>query len=165
MLRIRRFEDKAAELYTAHEIRGFLHLYNGEEAVAVGVMEALTLRTPWWPPIASMARRCAGAFRRLDTRRDVRKQERLLPRPGGSMHLFDDKTRFYGAMPSSGAVCAWPLAWRWPTRCRQAARHLLLFRDGAVAEGEFHESMNLAALWQLRSCFCAKTTFYAWARP
>ena len=62
MIRIRRFEERCVELYSASAIRGFLHLYIGEEAVAVGVMQALTATTPSWRPIASMAKPWPAAF-------------------------------------------------------------------------------------------------------
>jgi TPP-dependent pyruvate/acetoin dehydrogenase alpha subunit len=63
MIRIRRFEDKCAELYTQQKIRGFLHLYDGEEAIAAGVIPVLGRRPLSSPPIASMAMRWCAAFR------------------------------------------------------------------------------------------------------
>jgi TPP-dependent pyruvate/acetoin dehydrogenase alpha subunit len=64
MIRIRRFEDKCAELYTQQKIRGFLHLYDGEEAIAAGVIPVLTSATTGSsPPIASTATRWCAACR------------------------------------------------------------------------------------------------------
>jgi TPP-dependent pyruvate/acetoin dehydrogenase alpha subunit len=63
MIRIRRFEDKCAELYTQQKIRGFLHLYDGEEAIAAGVIPVLTIATGSSPPIANTARRWRAGCR------------------------------------------------------------------------------------------------------
>ena len=97
MLRIRRFEEKCAELYSAGAIRGFLHLYVGEEAVAVGVMQALG------PDDAVVAtyREHGHALARGIAPGPILaemfgKQQGVSRGRGGSMHLFDAATRFYG---------------------------------------------------------------------
>jgi pyruvate dehydrogenase E1 component alpha subunit len=163
MLRIRRFEEKCAELYTQEKIRGFLHLYVGEEAVAVGVSAALapedavvaTYRehghalargVPAGSILAEMYGRLEGCCRGR----------------GGSMHLFDASRRFYGgnAIVGGGLPVAVGLALadRMQGRPRLTA---CFFGEGAVAEGEFHESMNLAALWRLPVLFCCENNLYA----
>lgn len=97
MIRIRRFEEKAAELYSATKIRGFLHLYDGEEAIAVGVMESLT---PDDAVVATYREHGHALARGIDAGAIMAemygKQEGCSRGRGGSMHLFDDKTRFYG---------------------------------------------------------------------
>ena len=163
MLRIRRFEEACAELYSATKIRGFLHLYIGEEAVAVGVMQALTADDAivatyrehghalvrGVPPGAVMAE----MFGRVEGCSRGR---------GGSMHLFDVARRFYGgnAIVAGGLPLAvgMALADRMQGRRRVTA---CFFGEGAVAEGEFHESMNLAALWRLPVLFCCENNRYA----
>jgi pyruvate dehydrogenase E1 component alpha subunit len=163
MLRIRHFEQACAELYSATKIRGFLHLYIGEEAVAVGVMQALrdedaivaTYRehghalvrgVPPGAVMAEMFGRAEGCSRGR----------------GGSMHLFDVARRFYGgnAIVAGGLPLAvgMALADRMQGRRRVTA---CFFGEGAVAEGEFHESMNLAALWRLPVLFCCENNLYA----
>jgi len=163
MLRIRRFEEKAAELYAAGKIRGFLHLYIGEEAVAAGVMPALTPEdnvvatyrehgqalargVPAGAIMAEMFGRANGCSRGR----------------GGSMHLFDVSRRFFGgyAIVGGGLPIAVGLALADRLRARPAIT-ACFFGDGAVAEGEFHESLNLAALWRLPVLFLCENNLYA----
>ncbi len=98
MLRIRRFEEKCAELYSASKIRGFLHLYIGEEAVAVGVMQALQPRTmPWSPPTASTATRWCAAFRRARSwRRCTARSKAAAAAAAARCTSSTQRTRFYG---------------------------------------------------------------------
>ena len=150
MLRIRRFEEKAAELYSLGKIRGFLHLYIGEEACAVGAMQALgaddrivaTYRDhghalarglPMGSLMAEMYGKATGCSRGR----------------GGSMHFFDVSRRFYGgyAIVGGGLPIAVGLALADAMQGNPRVT-ACFFGDGAVVEGEFHESLNLAALWK-----------------
>lgn len=163
MLRIRRFEEKCAELYQAEKIRGFLHLYIGEEAVGVGVMQALA---PEDAVVATYREHGQAIARGLSMNSIMAemfgKQEGCSHGRGGSMHLFDAATRFYGgnAIVGGGLPLAVGLALadKMQGRARVTA---CFFGDGAVAEGEFHESMNLAALWRLPVLFCCENNLYA----
>jgi pyruvate dehydrogenase E1 component alpha subunit len=163
MLRIRRFEEKCAELYSAGKIRGFLHLYIGEEAVAVGVMQALT---PDDAVVATYREHGHALARGISTNalmaEMLGKQEGCSRGRGGSMHVFDAATRFYGgnAIVGGGLPIAVGLALSdvYLGRRRVTA---CFFGDGAVAEGEFHESMNLAALWKLPVLFVCENNLYA----
>jgi pyruvate dehydrogenase E1 component alpha subunit len=163
MLRIRRFEEKCAELYSAGKIRGFLHLYIGEEAVAVGVMQSLGIDDA----IVATYREHGHALAR-GVRADVLmaemfgKQEGCSRGRGGSMHVFDSATRFYGgnAIVAGGLPLAVGLALSDKYLSRQRVT-TCFFGDGAVAEGEFHESMNLAALWKLPVLFLCENNLYA----
>jgi pyruvate dehydrogenase E1 component alpha subunit len=163
MLRIRRFEDKCAELYSASKIRGFLHLYSGEEAVAVGVMQALqpddaivaTYREhgqalAWGIPMTTVMAEMYGKLGGCCRGR------------GGSMHLFDKEKRFYGgnAIVGGGLPLAVGLALADKKLGRQRVT-CCFFGDGAAAEGEFHEAMNLAALWQVPVLFVCENNQYA----
>jgi len=163
MVRIRRFETKCAELYGTTKIRGFLHLYDGEEAVAVGVMQALT---PEDAVVATyrehghaLARGIAAGAIMAEM---YGKQEGCARGRGGSMHLFDAATRFYGgnAIVGGGLPLAVGLALADHMQGRRRVT-CCFFGDGAVAEGEFHESMNLAALWQLPVLFVCENNLYA----
>ncbi|MEU9047801.1 pyruvate dehydrogenase (acetyl-transferring) E1 component subunit alpha [Kitasatospora sp. NPDC048343] len=163
MLRIRRFEERCVELYSAGDIRGFVHLCIGEEAVSVGVHQALapedavvtTYRehghalargVPAEAVFAEMLGRVTGCSRGR----------------GGSMHLFDVSRRFYGGhgIVAGGLPVAAGLALA--DRMRGLERvTCCLFGDGAVAEGEFHETANLAALWDLPLLLVCENNLYA----
>jgi pyruvate dehydrogenase E1 component alpha subunit len=163
MVRIRRFEERCVELYSGALIRGFLHLYIGEEAIAVGVMAALddddavvsTYREHghaiakgigMGPIMAEMFGRVDGVSRGR----------------GGSMHLFDADTRFYGgnAIVAGGI----PLAVGLALADRMLGRDRItvcFFGEGAVDEGAFHESINLASLWDLPVLFACENNRYS----
>jgi pyruvate dehydrogenase E1 component alpha subunit len=163
MLRIRRFEEKCAELYAQEKIRGFLHLYIGEEAIAVGVISTLTAKDnivatyrehghalarglPMKSILAEMYGRTNGCSRGR----------------GGSMHLFDKSRHFYGgnAIVGGGLPLAVGLAMA-NKRQKKQALTVCFFGEGAVAEGEYHEAMNLAVLWKLPVLFICENNRYA----
>ncbi len=163
MLLVRRFEEKCVELYSATKIRGFLHLYIGEEAVAVGVLQALA---PEDAVVATYREHGHALVRGVPSGSIMAEMfgrvEGCSRGRGGSMHLFDAATRFYGgnAIVAGGLPLALGLALadKFAGRERVTA---CFFGDGAVAEGEFHESMNLAALWNLPVLFCCENNRYA----
>ncbi len=163
MLLIRRFEEKCAELYTQQKIRGFLHLYIGEEAVAVGVMQVIRPEDA----IVSTYREHGHALARGMSAGSIMaemfgKQEGCSRGRGGSMHLFDAKLRFYGgnAVVGGGLPVAVGLALADKMRS-QSRLTCCFFGDGAVAEGEFHECMNLASVWKLPVLFVCENNRYA----
>lgn len=163
MLRIRRFEERCVELYSATKIRGFMHVYIGEEAIAVGATQALTPDDA----VVSTYREHGHALARGLSARSIMaemygKAEGCSRGRGGSMHLFDAALRFYGgnAIVAGGLPLAVGLALA--DRLRGLERvTLCYFGEGAVAEGEFHESMNLAALWSLPVVFACENNLYA----
>lgn len=163
MIRIRRFEGKCAELYTQEKIRGFLHLYDGEEAVATGII-----------PLLGKDDRIVATYREHG-----HALARGLPMPeimaemygmsegcaggrGGSMHLFSRKANFFGgnAIVGGGLPLAAGLALADRMRSEEHVT-ACFFGEGAVAEGEFHESLNLASLWQLPVLFVCENNGYA----
>jgi pyruvate dehydrogenase E1 component alpha subunit len=163
MLRIRRFEEKCVELYSAGRIRGFLHLYIGQEAVAVGVMRALEPSDA----IVATYREHGHALARgmtMDTllAEMYGMREGCCRGRGGSMHIFDARTRFYGgnAIVGGGLPLAVGLALA-SKLTRKSDVTACFFGEGAVAEGEFHESLNLAALWRLPVLFLCENNLYA----
>jgi pyruvate dehydrogenase E1 component alpha subunit len=163
MLRIRRFEEKCAELYMQEKIRGFLHLYIGEEAVAVGVMQALAPADS----VVATYREHGHALARGVSMRSIMaemygKLEGCSRGRGGSMHLFDRAAHFYGgnAIVGGGLPLAVGLALAEKMQKGQALA-ACFFGEGAVAEGEFHESMNLARLWELPVLFVCENNLYA----
>ncbi|HTY79075.1 MAG TPA: pyruvate dehydrogenase (acetyl-transferring) E1 component subunit alpha [Candidatus Bathyarchaeia archaeon] len=163
MLRIRRFEEKSAELYTLGKIRGFLHLYIGEEAVAVGSMQALTADDNIVATYREHGQALARGIPAGGLMAEMYgKVNGCCRGRGGSMHFFDVARRFYGghAIVGGGLPVAVGLALadRMQKRPRVTA---CFFGDGAVAEGEFHESLNLAALWRLPVLFLCENNLYA----
>jgi pyruvate dehydrogenase E1 component alpha subunit len=163
MLLIRRFEEKSAELYTQGKIRGFLHLYIGEEAVGVGCMAALSEADN----VVATYREHGQALARGTSAASVMaemlgKSNGCSRGRGGSMHLFDASRRFYGgqAIVGGGLPIAVGLALADKLLGREAVT-ACFFGDGAVDEGEFHESMNLSALWRLPVLFICENNLYA----
>ncbi len=163
MIRIRRFEERCAELYGQGKIRGFLHLYIGEEAVAVGALQALrpedaivaTYREHGHAlvrgiPVSSLMAEMYGKATGCSRGR------------GGSMHLFDARTRLYGGNAIVGGGLPLAVGVALADRLRGERRvTACFFGDGALAEGTFHESLNLAALWRLPVLFVCQNNLYA----
>lgn len=163
MLLIRRFEEKAAEQYTKEKIRGFLHLYIGEEAVAVGVMQALGeedfILSTYREHGHALARGIDPAIIMAEM---YGKQEGCSLGRGGSMHLFDRSRNFYGG----NAIVAGhlPLALGMALAIKKQKKSTIVccfFGDGAAAEGEFAETLNLAALWQVPLLLVCENNQYA----
>jgi pyruvate dehydrogenase E1 component alpha subunit len=164
MLRIRRLEERCAELYGEGKIRGFLHLYIGEEAVAAGVMPNLR---PEDNVVATYREHGQALARGVSMNAIMAemfgKVEGCSRGRGGSMHLFDAGTRFYGgnAIVGGGLPLAAGLALADRMLPRKDCITACFFGEGAVAEGAFHESLNLAALWQLPVLFICENNLYA----
>jgi pyruvate dehydrogenase E1 component alpha subunit len=163
MIRIRHFEAKCVELYQAQKILGFLHLYDGEEAVSVGVMEALG---PGDAVVATYREHGQAIARGIPMTalmaEMLGKAEGCCRGRGGSMHIFDRAARFYGGNAIVGGGL--PLAVGVALGDKMLGRNAVtacFFGEGAVDEGEFHESMNLAALWRLPVLFVCENNLYA----
>lgn len=163
MLRIRCFEDRCAELYSGGKIRGFLHLYNGEEGIAVGVMQALRPEDA----IAGTYREHGHAIARGISMRSLMAElfgrvDGCCRGRGGSMHIFDESKRCYGGNAIVGGCL--PLAVGLGLAEKFMGRRAIavcFFGEGAIAEGEFHESMNLASLWNVPVLFVCENNRYA----
>jgi pyruvate dehydrogenase E1 component alpha subunit len=160
---IRRFEEKAAEMYAMGKIGGFLHLYIGQEAVAVGAISTLRLDDY---VISSYREHGHCLAKGSDPRRVMAelfgRRDGLSKGKGGSMHLFDKTTNFLGGHGIVGAHlplgtgAAFAIKYQGGDQVVQC-----YFGDGAVPEGEFHEAMNLAALWKLPIIFVCENNRYA----
>jgi pyruvate dehydrogenase E1 component subunit alpha len=163
MLRIRRFEERCVELYSASVIRGFVHLYIGEEAVAVGVHQALTADDA----VVATYREHGHALARGIPAEAVMaemygKASGCSRGRGGSMHMFDASRRFYGGSAIVGGGL--PLALGLALADQMLGRPRVtccFFGDGALCEGEFHETANLAALWRLPLLLACENNLYA----
>lgn len=163
MIRVRRMEEKCAELYSAGKIRGFLHLYVGEEAVAAG---SLTVLDSDDAVIATYREHAHALMRGIPMTAIMAemfgREQGCSGGRGGSMHLFDAGRRFYGgnAIVAGGLPTAAGLA----LAEKQLGRNRVTacyFGEGAIAEGAFHETMNMAELWQLPVLFCCENNGYA----
>ncbi|WP_456323612.1 pyruvate dehydrogenase (acetyl-transferring) E1 component subunit alpha [Hydrogenimonas sp.] len=162
MLLLRRFEQKCAELYTEQKIRGFLHLYIGEEAVATGVIDAIEDKDG---VVGTYREHCHAILKGVPAEKVMAelygKMEGCSRGRGGSMHLFDKEKNFYGGYAIVGGGL--PLAVGIALADKRMGRDrvtVCFFGDGAVAEGEFHESMNLAQLWELPVLFVCENNLY-----
>jgi pyruvate dehydrogenase E1 component alpha subunit len=163
MLLIRRFEEKAAELYSVGKIRGFLHLYIGEEAVAVGTMQALTPEDGIVATYREHGQALARGIPAGSLMAEMYGKANGCSRGrGGSMHFFDVSRRFYGGHAIVGGGLPVAVGLALADKLGALARvTACFFGDGAVAEGEFHESLNLAALWKLPVLFLCENNLYA----
>ena len=162
MLLIRRFEEACGRLYMQGKIRGFLHLYIGEEAIAVGAIAALrpddyvighyrdhghAIAKGMDPKIA-MAELCGKATGSSGGK-------------GGSMHLFDSKRNFMGGHAIVGGQMPIAAGLALASKYRKENRiTLCFFGDGAVNQGEFHETLNLASVWKLPVLFLLENNLY-----
>ncbi|MBL9017653.1 MAG: pyruvate dehydrogenase (acetyl-transferring) E1 component subunit alpha [Myxococcales bacterium] len=163
MVRVRRLEERCAEDYAAAKIRGFLHLYIGQEAIAAGVLPALGAADS---VVATYREHGHALLRGLPARAIMAemygRSGGCSRGRGGSMHLFSREHRFFGGHGIVGAGL--------PVAIGLALADKLLgtrgvtcvfFGEGASAEGEFHESLNLASLWRLPVLFVCENNLYA----
>lgn len=163
MVRIRRMEEKCAEMYSAGKIRGFLHLYVGEEAVAAG---SLPMLDPDDAVIATYREHAHALLRGIPMTAIMAemfgKREGCSGGRGGSMHLFDAGRRFYGgnAIVAAGLPTAAGLGFA-DAQLKRNRVTACYFGEGAIAEGAFHETMNMAKLWNLPVLFCCENNGYA----
>jgi len=163
MMRIRQFEARCAESYGAGSIRGFMHLYDGEEAIAVGVMQVLHPQDAIVSTYREHGHAIARGIRMGPLMAELYgKRTGCSGGRGGSMHIFDASTRFYGgnAIVGGGLPLAVGLALAEKLQKRKGVV-ACFFGEGAAAEGEFHESLNLAALWRLPVLFLCENNLYA----
>ena len=167
MLRIRRFEEEAARLYTERKIGGFLHLYIGQEAVAVGCMSVLEKRD-----YVMTAYRCHGHY--LARGGDMRAgMAELLGKAtgcakgrGGSMHFYDAELHFMGGWGIVGAQVPLAAGIAFAQNYQDTGAVTVCYLgDGAINIGPFHEGMSLAALWKLPVIYIIENNFFSMGTP
>jgi pyruvate dehydrogenase E1 component alpha subunit len=163
MLTVRRFEEKAAEMYALGKIGGFLHLYIGQEAVAVGAIS--TLRPDDYA-IAGYREHGHAVAKGADPKRLMAelfgRRDGVSKGKGGSMHLFDRSVNFLGGHAIVGGYLPIAAGVGFAIRYEEHDRVILcFFGDGSVPQGEFHESLNLAALWKLPVVYICENNRYA----
>jgi pyruvate dehydrogenase E1 component alpha subunit len=162
MVLCREFEESCAEQYTKGNITGFLHLYSGQEAVAVGSTAALH---PDDYILSAYREHAQAIVRGAEPKRVMAelfgKATGICKGKGGSMHLFDPELRFMGGYAIVGGqfpiACGLAFAAKFRNEGRLAA---CFFGDGAVNQGTFHESLNWARLWELPVLFVCENNAY-----
>jgi pyruvate dehydrogenase E1 component alpha subunit len=158
----RRFEEAAAEQYTQGNIGGFLHLYPGEEAVAVGSLMA----ADEGDYVVSTYREHVHALMHGISPRAVMaelfgKSTGCSGGYGGSMHIFDRESRFLGGYAIVGETFPVAIGVGYQMRLTDTPHAVLCyFGDGAANQGTFHESLNMAALWKLPVLFICENNHY-----
>lgn len=163
MMRVRRMEELCAELYTQEKIRGFLHLYIGEEAVVSGVMRLLR---PQDNVMATYREHGHALLKGVSAKSIMAemfgKREGCSRGRGGSMHLICTADRFFGgnAIVAAGIPQAVGLALA-NKILNEGRQTVCFFGEGAVAEGVFHEALNMAELWKIPVLFCCENNYYA----
>lgn len=167
MLRIRRFEEEAARLYTERKIGGFLHLYIGQEAVAVGALSVLEPQD-----CVMTAYRCHGHYlaKGGDSRRGMAellgKETGCAEGRGGSMHFYDRSVNFMGGWGIVGGQCPMAAGLAFAQKYKQTDGITLCFMgDGAINIGAFHEAMALSALWKLPVIYIIENNYFAMGTP
>ncbi|WP_322817524.1 pyruvate dehydrogenase (acetyl-transferring) E1 component subunit alpha [Tepidiforma sp.] len=167
MVLIRHFEEKCGELYTKGKIRGFLHLYTGQEACAVGAINCLEPRDK----VLTHYRDHGHALARgLEPNRVMAelfgKATGVAGGRGGSMHLYDVEKGFLGGYAIVAAHL--PLAVGLGVAAEMRGEDfvtLCIFGDGSVGEGEFHEALNMAVLWNTPTIFFCENNLYGMGVP
>ncbi len=167
MLLIRRFEEKSAEMYALAKIAGFLHLYIGQEAVAVGAISAIR---PDDYVIASYREHGHCLARGSEPRRVMAelfgKATGLCKGKGGSMHLVDAERNFMGGYAIVGGHLPLATGLAFAAKYRKTEQVVLcFFGEGAVPSGQAHEAFNLAALWKLPVIFVCENNRYSMGTP
>jgi pyruvate dehydrogenase E1 component alpha subunit len=167
MIRIRAFEAKCAELYQRQKIRGFLHLYDGEEAISTGVMTTLGADDAVVATYREHGQAIARGIPMTVLMAELYgKLEGCCRGRGGSMHVFDRARRFLGGNAIVGGGLPLAIGVALADRMRgKAAATACFFGEGAVDEGEFHETLNLAALWKLPVLFVCENNLYSMGTP
>lgn len=167
MLRIRRFEEEAARLYTERKIGGFLHLYIGQEAVAVGSISMLESRD-----YIMGAYRCHGQYlARGGSAREglaelLGKETGCAKGRGGSMHFYDRARNYMGGWGIIGAQVPVATGIAFSQKYQNTGAVTLCYLgDGAINIGPFHEGMSLAALWQLPVIFIIENNYFSMGTP
>jgi pyruvate dehydrogenase E1 component alpha subunit len=167
MIRIRRFEEEAARLYTERKIGGFLHLYIGQEAIAVGACSVLEDRD-----YVMTAYRCHGHYlARGGTSREglaelLGRETGCAKGRGGSMHFYNIPKRFMGGWGIVGAQMPVAAGLAFAEKYKGSDGISMCFLgDGAINIGPFHEAMSLAALWELPVIFVIENNHFAMGTP
>ncbi len=163
MLRIRRFEEKAGQLYGMQKIRGFCHLYIGQEAIAAGMITALNDTDPI---ITGYRDHGIGLARGISCNEGMAelygKTTGCTKGKGGSMHFFAKDKAFYGGHGIVGAQIPLGAGIAFADKYRDTDNvTVCMFGDGAIRQGAYHETLNMAMMWKLPVIFVCENNYYA----
>lgn len=163
MLLMRRFEEKAGQLYGMQKIRGFCHLYIGQEAVAAGTMSAITDRDNIITAYRDHAIAIAKGMSANECMAELYgKATGCTKGKGGSMHFFSKEKRFFGGHGIVGGQIGLGAGIAFAEKYKGTdSVTLCYFGDGAARQGLLHEAFNMAVLWQLPVIFICENNGYA----
>ena len=163
MLLMRRFEDRCGQLYGLQKIKGFCHLYNGQEACAAGAVSALTSTDKWITAYRDHGHPLAlGTDPKAIMAELYGKATGTTKGKGGSMHIFDKSKNFVGGHGIVGAQIPLGAGIAFAEKYSKTKNVCVCsMGDGAVRQGAFHETLNLAMLWKLPVIFVIENNGYA----
>lgn len=170
MLLARRFEEKTAESYALGKIGGFCHLYIGQEAVAVGAMHALRPDDYVMTAYREHAHALQAGIEPAAVMAELFGKEAGCSRgKGGSMHMFSKEHNYMGGHGIVGGQVPLAIGIAWAIKYRKQDRVMQVYMgEAAVNQGAFHESLNMAALWDLPCIFIVENNRFgmgtAWER-
>ncbi|MCH7783890.1 MAG: pyruvate dehydrogenase (acetyl-transferring) E1 component subunit alpha [Bacteroidetes bacterium] len=160
----RKFEDKLAQVYIEQKVRGFLHLYNGQEAILAGALHAMDLTKDRM--ITAYRNHVQPIGMGVDPKRVMAelygKSTGTSQGFGGSMHIFSKEHRFYGGHGIVGGQIPLGAGLAFADKYfKRDSVTLTFLGDGATRQGSLHETLNLAMLWKLPVVFCVENNGYA----
>ncbi len=163
MLLMRKFEERAGQLYGQQKIRGFCHLYIGQEACAAGAVSALTKDDKWITAYRDHAHPLIlGTDPKAVMAELYGKETGVSKGKGGSMHIFDKEHNFFGGHGIVGAQIPLGAGIAFAEKYNNTKNLCVCsMGDGAVRQGAFHEALNLAMLWKLPVIFVIENNGYA----
>jgi pyruvate dehydrogenase E1 component alpha subunit len=163
MMRIRRFEERALKMYSVNKIRGFLHVYIGQEAIAAAITSALRETDP----IVTAYRQhgialCRGVSSKECMAELFGKETGVNKGKGGSMHFFSREHHYFGGNGIVGAQIPIGTGIALAEQYRKSENICLtMFGDGAARQGSLHESFNMAMTWKLPVLYICENNYYA----
>jgi pyruvate dehydrogenase E1 component alpha subunit len=163
MYLMRRFEDRSGQLYGMQKIRGFCHLYIGQEACAAGAITALTADDKWITAYRDHAHPLGlGTDPRAVMAELYGKETGISKGKGGSMHIFDKAKNFFGGHGIVGGQVPLGAGMAFAEKYLKTKNVAICYMgDGAVRQGAFHEALNLSMLWKLPVIFVIENNGYA----
>ena len=163
MLLMRKFEEKAGQLYGQQKIKGFCHLYIGQEACAAGAVTALTKGDKWITAYRDHAHPLAlGTDPKAIMAELYGKETGVSKGKGGSMHMFDKEHNFMGGHGIVGGQVPLGAGIAFAEKYNKTGNLCICYMgDGAVRQGAFHEALNMAMLWKLPVIFVIENNGYA----
>ena len=160
---MRKFEERAGQLYGMQKIKGFCHLYIGQEACVSGAVSALTKDDKWITAYRDHAHPLAlGTDPKAVMAELFAKETGISKGKGGSMHIFDKAHHFFGGHGIVGGQIPLGAGIAFAEKYNKTKTLCMTYMgDGAVRQGAFHEALNLAMLWKLPVIFCIENNGYA----